>query len=90
MKPHLVDDMIGQAVFVRTVTFNYTGLLALCDGQFIKLNHACWIADSGRFADFLKTGEAAEVEPYPDRCFISMGAIVDISPFDPPLPRKQK
>lgn len=90
MKPHLVDDMIGQAVFVRTVTYHYTGLLALCDGQFIRLDDACWIADSGSFFDFLKTGEAAEVEPYPDRCFISMGAIVDISPFSLPLPRNQK
>jgi len=90
MQPHLVYDMIGRTVFVRTVTYHYTGLLALCDGQFIRLDNACWIADSGRFADFLKTGEASEVEPYPDRCFISMGAIVDISPFDHSLPRKQR
>jgi hypothetical protein len=86
-----LERYINAAVFIRTVTHHYTGALIAYDAHWIVLHDAAWIADDGRFADFLKTGEAREVEPYPDGpVLIGVGAVLDISFFTHPLPRKQK
>lgn len=83
---------IGAAYFIRTVTFHYTGrLVAVWPGELI-LEEAAWIADDGRFADALESGEFSEVEPYPAKAkvIISRLAIVDAMEWHRPLPRKQK
>ena len=90
MKADLIEDLVGRNVFVRTVTYHYTGRLETYNKHWLMLSDAAWIADSGRFADFLTHGEASEVEPYPDACFVSRGSVVDISLFVHPLPRIQK
>lgn len=77
-------------VIVRTVTHYYTGrIIAIRDG-FMTLADAAWIADTGRWSDALCTGKLNEVEPYPGVVHISLGAIVDYSPWQHPLPREQK
>ena len=84
---------IGQAYFVRTVTHYYTGRLVTVTDSDIVLRDAAWIADTGRFADALKTGTLNEVEPYPDPnigVVISRGAIVDATIWNHPLPMEQK
>ena len=84
------QSMVGKNVFIRTVTHYYTGkLLALTKEEFI-LGNAAWIADTGRWAEALATGTLSEVEPYPDLCIVSRGAIVDISPWKHELPRETK
>ena len=81
---------IGDAVFIRTVTYHYTGRISAIYPGEIVLADAAWIADSGRFHVALATGTLSEVEPYPAGVVISRGAIVDVSPWAHPLPRSAK
>lgn len=83
---------VGDTVFVRTVTYHYTGrIVAIYPGE-IVLADAAWIADSGRWSVALATGTLAEVEPYPGGTdvVISRGAIVDVCGWEHPLPRSVK
>ena len=81
---------VGDAVFIRTVTYHYTGRISAIYPGEISLAEAAWIADSGRFCVALATGVLAEVEPYPAGVVISRGAIVDVSPWLHPLPLSAK
>lgn len=80
---------VGQNYFIRTVTYHSTGMLESITETDLVLRDAAWIADSGRFYDAMRTGTLAEVEPLPDVLIISRGAIVDVIPWDHPLPREQ-
>ena len=80
----------GKCYFVRSVTCYYTGRCVSWDGQLLILDDAAWIADTGRFADALKSHTFSEVEPYPGRIAIGGGAIVDASEWAGELPREQK
>ena len=80
---------IGETYLIRTVTMYYTGrVIALTDSD-IQLEDAAWVADTGRFSDALKKGTLAEVEPYPNGCYIARDVIVDFAPWTHPLPRTQ-
>ena len=85
---------VGKKVFIRGVTNYYIGEIAGFDrdDKEIILKKASWIADTGRFADAMKSGNLGEVEPYPDdrAVLINREAIMDACewPFD--LPDKQK
>jgi len=81
---------VGKNVFIRTVTMAYTGKLLAVYPNELVLSDASWIADTGRFSNFLKTGEAGEVEPFPENAIVPRGAIVDVSEFNHNLPRKVK
>jgi len=82
---------VGKGVFVRTVTMHLTGRLVEVTAQELVLEDAAWIADSGRFAAALETGELSEVEPYPDgRVIVGRGAIVDCVEWPHALPRSTK
>ena len=85
-----MKDLIGKAVFVRTVTTYFTGLLVKVEDGFATLDDAAWIADTGRFADALAKGTLNEIEPYPGSMVVSCGAIVDVCEWAHDLPRKQK
>lgn len=82
----------GKSYFIRTVTHHYTGRCVKCTPIFIELHDAAWIADDGRFHDFLKTGNANEVEPYVNPIRIPIGGILDVTEWHLalPLPREQK
>ncbi len=84
-----ITSLIGKKVFIRTVTNYYTGRLISCD-QYLHLEEAAWIADTGRFSDALTSGEFSEIEPYPGDCWISAGSIVDVSEWQHDLPRTRK
>ena len=81
---------VGDVVFVRTVTYHYTGRISAIYPGEIVLSDAAWVADSGRFHAALATGTLSEVEPYPGSVIISRGGIVDVSPWLHPLPRVAK
>lgn len=85
-----ITELTGKKVFVRTVTNYYTGVLVSATGAFLHLEEAAWVADTGRFADALSKGKLNEVEPYPGDCWVSAGAVVDISEWKHELPRTQK
>ena len=59
-------------------------------GEWKKLKNASWVADTGRFYDFLKSGNANEVEPYPDFVIVNLSALVDAAPWAHDLPDTQK
>jgi hypothetical protein len=83
--------IIGMSYLIRTVTMINTGKLLSVTPHELVLTDAAWIADTGRFADALKTGNFNEIEPFPDGIvIIGRGAIVDACPIKFPLPRVQK
>ena len=81
----------GKNYLIRTVTMTLTGRLIAVGDKELGLKEAAWIADTGRFADAVKSCEFNEVEPYPDDrvIIVGRGAIVDAVQIDK-LPRKQK
>lgn len=81
---------IGKSYLIRTVTMSYTGRVVTVTGSDVMLDDAAWIADTGRYADSLKSGTLSEVEPYPSRVAVARGAIVDFAEWKHPLPRDQK
>ena len=83
----------GSKVFIRTVTSFFTGEVLSADEHEIVLTKAAWIADTGRFAQAMATGEFSEVEPYPDTLHVSVnrGSVIDVVTNWPhSLPRAQK
>lgn len=81
---------VGDCVFIRTVAHHQTGRIAAIGRDWIKLEDAAWIADSGRFSTALATGTLSEVEAIPSWCLVGRGSIVDMFPWSHPLPRITK
>lgn len=73
----------GENVCIRTVTHYHVGkYMGRTDrGDFIMLDRAAWVADTGRFSSFITSGTVNEVEPFDGPCCVAVGAIVDISPW---------
>lgn len=69
-------DFIGRKIFVRTVTFHLLGEVTKIVGKIVFLKNASWIADSGRFNEFIKNGEASEAEFIGDY-FFNLDSVVD-------------
>lgn len=83
---------IGANYFLRTVTHHLTGRLRAVTRHELWLEDAAWIADDGRFAQAIATGEFAEVEPYPTGTVVAVGrgALIDACKLTKDLPRSQK
>ena len=84
-----VQDLVGKKFFFRTVTYHLVGLVSKVMGDFLILENASWIADSGRFMDFLKKGTINEVEPC-GTAFINLSTVTDFFPWNHDLPTLQK
>ena len=81
---------LGANYLIRTVTMIDTGRLVAVTDHELVLEDAAWIADSGRFADALLSGEFNEVEPFPEgQVIVGRGAIIDAVKI-PKLSRVQK
>jgi len=81
---------IGKNYLIRTVTMIDTGRLVAVTDHELVLEDAAWIADTGRFAKAVATGEFGEVEPFPDgRVIVGRGAVIDAVQI-PVTPRSQK
>jgi len=84
---HLMDEK----VFIRTVTFYYTGILREVFDKELLLEDVSWIPDTGDFADSLKNGNFKEVEPFPPGIRgIGRGSIVDYGKISFQLPLAQR
>lgn len=71
----------GQKVCIRSVTMTYTGVIEEDFYDFVVLSSVAWIADSGRWSDFLKDPSLVEeAEKYPEgsKVTISKGTIVEV------------
>lgn len=80
----------GQNVLIRAVTFHYIGTIQDIDESFITLYPACWLANSGRFGNALRTGELSEYEEMPDGVLVKQSAIVDATPWRHDVPTGDK
>lgn len=80
---------IGEAYFIRTVTYHFIGKIKEIKGKFLLLSDACWVADSGRFHEALEKGTLSEVE-YMETAFVNMDTIVDASPWKNKIPKDSK
>ena len=83
------DDMVGQKYFFRSVTYHLVGRVKSVIGNFVCLEGASWVADSGRFYNAIKDGSLSEVEPVGD-AYLNMDTVTDFFPWIHPLPTKQK
>ena len=78
---------VGEKVFIRCVTFHHVGEVVACDGVFVTLKDAAWVADSGRFSVALETGELDEVEQIKNgNVRVAIAAIVDVFEWNHALP----
>lgn len=80
---------LGKSYFIRTVTYHLVGKLTGIDGDFLLLEEASWVADSGRFMQALQKGALSEVEPVGD-AIVNQQSICDAFPWKHELPKEQK
>ena len=69
---------VGEFYVLRTVTMIDVGKLVEVTDNELVLENASWIADTGRWANFLSKGEYDESEPFPDgKVIVGRQAIID-------------
>lgn len=85
-----VPFKVGEKYFIRTVTNYIVGKLEEITPEFFVFSSASWVADTGRFSNFLEKGEANEVEPVKGLYRIGRGSIVDGFDWNHKLPLEQK
>lgn len=73
---------IGVEYFIQTVTHYFTGRLIWVGDKELAFEEVCWIADTGRFNEFIKGNAPNESEPYKpsDKVIIGRGALISMSP----------
>lgn len=81
---------VGDKVFLRTVTYHLTGRVKKIVGKFLVLEDAAWIADNGRFMQFIQNGIANEVEPVTCQVIVNTDSLIDGYEWRHDLPREQK
>jgi len=84
-----LEDFVNHNVFIRTITYFFVGKLVKITGNFLELEDASWVADTGRFMNCIKNGEINEVEPV-GRTFVNSQTIVDLYLWQHDLPTEQK
>jgi hypothetical protein len=80
---------VGQKVFIRTITYHHVGVITAVTDKWLTLEKASWVADSGRWSDAIKKGTLNEVE-FEGSTTIHVESIVDITPWNHPLPTATK
>ncbi len=81
---------VGDKVFIQCVTNFWTGRIFKLGGNFVTLEDAAWIADTGRFSQAINNGSLSEVEPIDVPVHINLGSVVDVLEWKHALPREQK
>jgi hypothetical protein len=79
----------GEAYFIRTVTYHLVGRVKHVLRDYLILEEASWVADSGRFMQAIMDGTLSEVEPV-GTAYVSLGSITDAFPWGHDLPARQK
>lgn len=81
---------IGKCYLIRTVTLYYTGKVKAHCGQFMQLEEAAWIPDTGRWAEACEKGTFNEVEPFANDPWINLQSIIDTQEITYKLPKTTK
>ena len=84
-----ITEMKGNKFFFRTVTYHLVGRVVGNFDNFLILEDASWVADSGRFMQAIKEGKLSEVEPV-GIAYINITTVVDFFPWVHALPTEQK
>lgn len=84
---------VGAKVFVRTVTYHLIGEIVgrevVGKTTFLVLEHASWVASSGRFHEAIANGTLDEVE-YVGDALVNVAAITDAFPWRHELPTQSR
>ena len=84
----------GMVYHFRTVTMYTIGKYEreshIGNTHFIHLNPTYFVQDTGNFQQFLTKGTPSSGCPMPDGNIINVDSIVDIQPFNSPIPTKEK
>lgn len=85
------EDLVGNKIFFRTVTYHALGEVKKIVGRFVHLKTASWVADTGRFMNFIKDGVQtnSEIEPVGEM-FLNMDTVVDFFIWKHKMPFEQK
>lgn len=85
------EDLVGEKMFFRTVTYHALGEVKKIVGRFVYLKNASWIADTGRFSDWIKDGiqTNSEIEPVKEM-FLNLDTVVDMFKWSHKLPTEKK
>ena len=82
---------VGDCVLIRTVTMIDLGRVKAIGPDFIVLEEAGWVADTGRFSTMVETGSLNEYEKVKTSwMLVGRGAICDVLPWLHPLPTVSK
>lgn len=79
---------LGKNYLIRTVTMIQIGKLHSITDKELKLQNACWVADTGRFSEALKTGKLNEVEMFINPVIVNRSAIIDATEWTHALPNQ--
>jgi hypothetical protein len=67
----------GKVYVIRTVTMIYLGKIKEEHQDHLVLSEAAWIADTGRWNEFLKGQKPSEMEPYMNDVKVYKGGFLD-------------
>lgn len=81
---------IRKNYVIRTVTMIQVGTLVKVTPDELVLKNAAWVADTGRWHNFLKSGSVNEVEPFVDDVIVGRHSIIDATLWKHELLTKQK
>ena len=84
-----ISDLIGEKLFLRTVTYHIIGKVKKTIDKILVLSDASWVADSGRFQQAIKNGDLDEVEFVGD-WFVNLDSVTDFGVWKHALPTEQK
>ncbi len=84
-----LDDLVGQKLFIRTVTYHALGKVVKRMGAFIQLETATFVADSGKFSEAIKNGTLSEYE-YVGTMWVNLSSVVDFFPWKHELTKTSK
>jgi hypothetical protein len=80
---------LNTAYLIRTVTYHILGRVKEIRGDFLVLQEASWVADSGRFGKAISEGQLSEVE-FVGAAIVNVNAITDAYPWSHKLPDETK
>ena len=71
---------IGKNYHIRTVTMAISGKLKAVYENELVFENASWVADTGRFSEYLKdTSKVDENEPFKNDVIVGRGALIDMT-----------
>ena len=74
---------VGNLYHCRTVTMAIAGRLKAVHDQELVFEKASWVADTGRFNEYLKdTNKVSENEPFANDVIVGRSAIIDCTEVD--------